>query len=369
MESPYESRIHQDLQNASEPSQHAALQAELAAYFARVGRFSDAEGLISEIRSTFGDGRSGYVSVLLMCAEGLLAYYRDLSPESHDRFSRAQTLSIAARSGALSALTSAWLAHIDFNLHRHDDMARALRTFISTLPEADLQARCRFSLTLGDAFLVSDQRELSRRWYRSGRDFASRLGDHAAIGAFTYNQAALSVFGCRIEALDASLSVDLLTLATNEVKAASNYQYLARLQSLQQLLDNASASILILQHQYDRAAKLLEALLGSSALISPSSSLVTTRCDLALCYAQLGSQQDFDRIVDSIEIEKISDCSPDDSAVAYGALRDSYDCNGQAAKARYFDDLMAASLEEQRNKINMLRDLLAPFESVEISQD
>lgn len=362
MESPYEARIREDLEQTSDPTDRAILLAERATYAARIGYFDDAEIILNDLRRDFGDGRSGRVTVMMMCAEGVLAYFRDLDPRAHERLARAQLLSVAAKSGPLSALTSAWLAHIDFNLHRHDDMARAIRMCLGTACSTDLQAKCRISLTLGDAFLVTEQRPIAQRWYARAHEFAVKLGDHAAVGALTYNQAALGVFNWRLASLESTVDFELLNRAAAEVRSARNYQGIAQLRSLDHLLDDAQASILILQHRFDEAISSFDRVLAASAPVSPSGHAITSLCDTALCYASLGRRNDFDRTLARMNIASLDSCNADDQAVAYGALQVAYRLAGHEAEAIACERQMKRSLEQHRADINSLHAILEPFE-------
>ncbi len=368
MESPYEKSIRERLEAEGDPVKRAILVAEQAGYLARTGQFAQAEATLAEVRRHFGDGRSGHVAVMLMCAEGLLAYFRDLDPQSYDRLARAQLLSIAAKNASLSALTSAWLAHIAFNLHRHDDMARAVRTCMQTLTADDLQAKCRISLTLGDAFLVLDEEAIARRWYAEARELAVRLGDHSALSALIYNQAALAVFNCRLGSLDRAIETQLVRDVASKVRSATNFQGLAQLRSLQHLLDDAQASILILEGRFDEALRQIERVLGASIPISPSGHTVTALCDMAMCYASMGRRDDFNRTISEIDMSELERRTADDRAVAFAALRDAYLRFGQQHEAQHFDQQMNDSLVEHRNRVSSLRTTLDPYQGTPLIQ-
>lgn len=85
MESPYESRMRKGLEQTNDPTERGLLLGEWAMYLARIGRFDDAESILIELRRDFDDGHSGRVTVMMMCAEGVLAYFKCLDPQAHDR--------------------------------------------------------------------------------------------------------------------------------------------------------------------------------------------------------------------------------------------------------------------------------------------
>lgn len=366
MDSPYELRLRRALGEAPDPVARALLQAEYAAYLARIGAFADAEAILLELRREFGAGESGRVTIMLMLGEGLLAYFRDLDPVSQDRLARAHLLSVAARSGPLSALTSAWLAHIAFNLHRHDAMGRAIRSCVDTVSASDVQAKCRLSLTLGDAFLVSGQRATSRGWYSRARDYAIQLGDHAAIGALIYNQAALSVFGSRLASLDSPLDAEIIHGVAAEIKSATNYQGIARLASLHHLLDDAMASVYILQRRFGDALVLLERVIAANSPVSPSGHMVTTLCDAAFCQASLRREEEFNRLIGQIDMTQLARRTADDRAVAYGALHSAFSTFGRQAEALRCEREMRRGILEHSDRIAALSEILTPFHVPEL---
>jgi hypothetical protein len=156
--SPLESRLTARIAEATDESLRGIYLAELACYYARVGDFDRAESHRVELRSVFGDGRDLRVSVLIMTLEALLLYFRELSPAARDRLLRARLLCAAGKEHRLLALTSAWLAHIDFNLDRFDEMSESIALGIESLDADDGAAECRLALVLGDAFMYCEQR-------------------------------------------------------------------------------------------------------------------------------------------------------------------------------------------------------------------
>ena len=103
----------------------AELRAKRAACLARIGDFDEARKEIASIRETFGDGRSGRVTVLVMIAEGLVLHFESLSGLAIDRVMRALMLAQAGRDQELIALTSAWKAYFDFERSDFETAARS----------------------------------------------------------------------------------------------------------------------------------------------------------------------------------------------------------------------------------------------------
>ena len=366
MNSPYESRLEGEIAAIQDDSERASKRAELAGLWARIGEFQRCEEVIAELRSLYGDGRNTRVSVMIMWAEAQLIYFKDLGVQARDRMSRAQLISVASRDASLSALTSAWLAHIDFNLHRHQEMSRALKVSLDTVSKADHLASCRLALTLGDAYFAAGDETRGRRWYSKAHEHAVKLGDHASIGALTYNRAALRVFLTRIARVKVGedLEVDL-NLLNGEIRSAANYQAVAGLSSLQDLLGNARASILILQQDFVAASKAIADLLERSPRISASDRNTNLMCDLVLCLSKSDRKSEAARRLDLLDLAAIQACTPDDQVLAYGSLEKACIELGLERRASEFRLMLADSVNALENEVRDLRTLLSMFDSDE----
>lgn len=360
-QSPYIDRLKQAIADARDPSTRAMLRAELAGSIARLGDFSEAEAEIADLRREFGDGRSGRVSIMIMCAEAQLIYYKDLGEQARDRMMRAQVLSVAGRDAALTALTSAWLAHIAFNLHRHEEMARSAKTCLDTVSRTDHEATARLALTLGDAFYAADQMEVGNRWYAKAHEHANKLGDHATIAALTYNRAAMGTFMARLQAAVAQVDATRAARLSSEVRTAVNYQAIAQLTSLQALLDYALASSHILAGRYTDALAPLEKLVETMPSTSPLERSLVIRCDLALCLGMTGRMDEARACIAAVPVEALAKCTPDDQVVAAAALAAAARACGLSAEAAQAEASLVSAIKEHEEGMASLRKTLAPF--------
>ncbi len=361
MTSPLVARLETELRGATDPVERGALSAELACYEARIGDFERAEVRRVELRKEFGDGHSARVSILIMCLEGLLLYFKDLDPRARDRLFRANLLSTACRQSALIALTSAWLAHIDFNQGRFSSMAIAISKCFEAIDADDGSAMCRVSLVLGDSFSFVGQAPLSRTWYEHARVVASRIGDQAAVGALTYNRAALHVASARVRRLTSSLETSEVNYIDAEVRSAINYQYVARLASLDHLLRASRIGVLILQEKYHDAALAISEVIDLPEVPAGSAELALLRADYAHSLARL---QQFS--LAASEAHKAISISfagfdPDDRAVIFGALSDYSAAAGDSAQAENFRRHQQTALSEHQETIKELTGLLEQY--------
>lgn len=360
-DSPYIGRIKQAIAEGGDSSTQAVRRALLAGGYARLGSFEAAEAEVAGLRAEFGDGRSGRVSIMIMCAEAQLIYYKNLSDQARDRMMRAQVLSVASRDAWLSAFTSAWLAHICFNLHRHDEMARSVKTCLDTISAEDHEAASRLALTLGDAFYAAEQPEIGNRWYVKAHEHAVKLGDHSIIGALTYNRAAMGTFLARIRAVDTTPEPEAVARHMGEVRSAVNYQAIAQLTSLQALLDYSLASVLLLAGKHADAAAILSKMVEAKPNTSPFDRSLVLQCDLALCLAKSSQIDEARACVARIPIERLTACTPDDQLVALSALAQAALSCGLESDHAAARSALSTARHEHRVAVAALRDNLAGF--------
>lgn len=361
MTSPLVARLEAELRVAADPIEIGVLSAQLACYEARIGEFSRAEIRRVELRKEFGDGHSARVSILIMCLEGLLLYFKDLDTGARDRLLRANLLSTACRLNSLIAFTSAWLAHIDFNQGRFSSMATAIAKCFEAIDADDGSATCRVSLVLGDSFSFVGQMPQSRAWYEHARVVAIRIGDQAAVGALTYNREALHVASARVQRLTFSLETSEVNYIDAEVRSAINYQYVARLASLDHLLRAARIGVFVLQEKYRDAALEIAEVINSSAVPAGSAELALLHADNAHCLVRLGQSQ----LAASEALMATSIPSDgfdaDDCAVIFGALSDYSTAAGESAQAENFRRAQNVALDVHKKTIKELIALLDQY--------
>lgn len=330
-------------------------------YWARWGNYREAEAAASELRLGFGDGRNPRVSILLMALEALIAYFKSLSSSAHDRMARAHLLSVATRDPKLVALTSGWLAHIAFNRYRYEEMTRALQSCLRMADSDDDASRFRASLTIADSFTICGEHSAARVWYERARVHATRLGDHASLGALTYNQAAFSAFVARLDSLDGPIPSARVKLISGQVNTAINYQAVAGLQSLQSLLEGAWVSARILSGEFDEAVREIQRLLVNRSQVSFSESSVNLRCDLALCHAMIGDCEESDKAIKQVSVDSVKSLAADDRLLACAVLIAAARQCGQDIEHSEIKQVLDAAAVEHRSTIDGLRNLMSAF--------
>lgn len=361
---PLIQRLEDGIRAAENDESRAELTAQIACYQARVGEFDDAERIRSELRSVYNDGHSPTVSIRIMCAEGLLLFYRALDPGARDRLFRANLLSLALSMPKLVALTSAWLAHIDFNAGRFESMAKSVSACLASLHADDGSAECRISLVLGDAFLYAGNEAVSKSWYERARLSANLLGDHAAVGALTYNRAALHLACARVDGLGVEVDRSRIALICTEIRSAVNYQAVAQLKSLDHLLRSASVSSMMLEERYSDASLAVLKLIASSEVPAKSAELALLYSDNAYCLAKIGDLgMAVEMAAAAIEIDATK-FDFDDQALIFDGLAKYYGVVRDLDRAVRAQSMSDQSLAKHKETIAGLGQLLAPFVSV-----
>jgi hypothetical protein len=361
--SPLVNRLLENIEASSTKERRYALLAELACYKARVGDFEEAENLRIELRREFGDGRNLRISVLIMCAESLLLYFKDLSIDARDRMARANLLSNAAHDKGLIALTSSWLAHIDFNLNRYSTMADEMRSCFQAIESDDGTARCRVSIVLGDAFLFSGNTTASKDWYEHARRVATDIGDQAAIGAITYNRAALRMAAARIARTRGAIDDHVVRMVHTEIQTAVNYQLVAQLKSLDHLLQTAMTGVLILQDKFAEAIASIVPLLSSGEVREKSSQWLILNADLILALAQVGAVDEARQRLELVPEATVIGQSADDRVLIFDSISRAARLCGDIDRATVWSDQVQRAIGEHTSRVEEIRRWISPFES------
>lgn len=364
MAAPYVKKLVAQIESSGDALSRAMSTAELACYWARVGEFDEAERLRVELRRAYGDGRNVRISILIMCIEGLLLYFRELGSGATDRLARARLLSVASGHKDLIALTSAWLAHIHFNNNRYVEMSDAISICLNALDKANLPAVCRISMLLGDAHLYSGNPEFAQLWYERARGGAIELGDQAFVGALTYNRSALRVFVARLRSAVESQSDDDVRLMSGEVQSAINYQAVAQLRSLDHLLGTSRVGVLMLQGNFSLAKPEIEVLLLSADVGPLTSQASILKADLARCFAELEAIELSVGLIDGVLSLDLSKYDAGDRVLIYSSIREAYKACGLSQKAAELNTPLASALSDHQTQISVIEKLLAPFQSV-----
>lgn len=281
-------RLLAELSQTTDPDRRAELLARIAGIRARLRDFDGAKRTIEDLRSIYGDGRSGVVTVSINLAEGLVHHFGSFGPQALDRFNRAQVLSIAMKYSAGVALSSAWKANYHFEFEEYDEMARCLLLAREHTSEDNYDALTRLGMILFNAFTMLGQKHAAQVWFLRTKDAASKNKDRSSIEALLYNKAAFSVTRARAESCLAPADPEDLRSFRMDVLSAKNYQDLSKLASLPEHLVLTTARLNLLEGNYLEARDLLLTIRDSDRFAKHNFSSSFIDLELAFCDAKLG---------------------------------------------------------------------------------
>jgi hypothetical protein len=282
--------LEQRLVFETHPESRGLLSARIAAHLARKGRFSDARKQIAELRQTFGDGRSGPVTVWMMLAEALIHLYERLSPDAMDRICRAQALSIAMRYNTMIALSSAWRAHLEFEEGKYPAMCESLALALTHLESDNCDADTRIAMVICNSFSVCGERMASQHWFLRAHNSAVKSGDQPSIEAMLYNRAAFSVTRLRAENCISPVKQEALKSARMEIESSRNFQSLTGAAAFPVHLALWDARLQVLESRYESAICKLRDTSQKSPFAEHNFSQDFVQLEIAFCELQLGRE-------------------------------------------------------------------------------
>ncbi len=316
-------RLHKQLELEQEPLARAELLARLACCLARYGQFARADEIIAEVRSYFGESRSGRVTCLLMVAEGVQHSFLQRQPEALDRLKRAQMLAQMGRDAELIGLASAWRAHVEFESSWFDASARSIRAALDSATQEDHPTLSRVAVVLHNAYSLVGDEEARSHWYARGRKNALEDGDEATIDALLHSKTSFGVaheLALRALGEPASRPLDLLSA---EVRSAKNLQRLMQVEAHANYVELVQARASILVERSGEALEHLEKVSDAKEFPAQHVNLAALSVAKAFCRARLGSASNglSEFLFGQDSIESISSLDPDDRLIAAWMLQ------------------------------------------------
>ncbi len=339
-------RLDAAIAAAPGPFDADCLRAERACYLARQGHFEPATAELDAMRRSYEARPNPSISAWLSLAEGLMSHFSDVGGAARDKMRRAHALSAAGRLMPLHALSSAWLAHMDYNRHDFGSMARHLSQALQLAAADHHAARSRASLVVAKALHFSGRLDLAQAWYARARSHANAEGDDATISAIMFNMASIRAANLRQAALSAqgdSLEGEHALMGAD---STLNFDQMVGSVSLKSLLPLLRAQILALQGEPAQALTLYEAHLAQANAISRLRGCMLS--DQAWCRMQVG-QIDAAR-ADALEADDslADDTQVDDRAATHSRLSQVFAALGDAPAAQRHEVLAAAAWQDFR---------------------
>jgi hypothetical protein len=309
-------RLRKELAGVADPIDRAELQARVGCCHARNGSFDEARRVVQDLRSGFGDGRSGRVTIWIMLTEGLIHWFSDISPKGLDRIVRAQLLSSAMKYRTGIAVSSAWKAHIDFEMSNFNSMFESLRLSITHSSQEDHDAGARVAIVLANAMSLAGDFEGTRHWFMRGRDHALKDGDQASIDALQYNRAVMALAWVRAENCIQRAQPEDVKKVRLELESSKNLNAINGIGALDNHLRMSNARLLILEAHLDQAIDELNGVRGGHPFADFNFNTALVDLEIAFCEFRLGRIDDALSRYRAIDMVTIGDLQLDDQLVA-----------------------------------------------------
>ena len=354
-------RIEEQLLNESDPQRRAELEARRASYLARVGRFQEAGETIANIRKTFGDGRSGRVTALVMLAEALLMYYEKLAPGAADRVARAQLLGHAMKDREIVALASAWRGFLEFEDSKFESAFRSVQQACENATAEDHSAWTRSAIVVSLGFALCGQVADGQYWFLEGRNHAVKEGDQASIDALLYNKASFGVAWLCAQRCKGHVDQAALKLARMELASARNLQGLAGVRAHSSYIDLSEARLNLIEGQYETALATLDAITRAGPFPTGHFNSSLLALEVAFCHASLGRMDIAMNAFSQSDPESLSALDVDDRLVAAWMASELSRLDSRFGDVSERASALAASIEEHDAAVSSLISQLAPF--------
>ncbi len=298
--------------NTRDPVVWAKAVCRAASHYAGHWKTGEALTAIGVVRGQFGKNLHFEIASWLMLAEGVLHYFKAEIPEAYDRIRRAYGLAIALQNNSAFPSCAAWMAHLEFNSCRYEEMAKHLEEALTTAKRSDHQAIARASLVLATAYHISDQFELSRPWYESARLNAAAEGDDATVSATLHNMASIRASNIRLDdTFGGDIERETRRVAL-EATSSYVYDYAIGHKGLDFLTQMLSGLVSTLDKRYSEALGKIESIKIENV---PERLRPLVLVDLAWCQVNLGQRETGWRV--AIEIPTLLHSVKEDDDLAY----------------------------------------------------
>jgi tetratricopeptide (TPR) repeat protein len=313
-------RLDTAIAKTRNPIDAACLRAERAGFLARHGHFDEARAELDALHAQFDRHPNPAVSAWLCIAEGWHLHFSSLSSAARDKMKRAQALSAAAGLTQLHALSSAWLAHMDYSVNDIESLVRNVSLALRLASPDNHPARARACMVVAVAYDFAERLDRAQPWYARAREHAVADGDETTQSALNYNISAHRVHHAMQAAVFGGDVQDQARYALAGAECAGNFDEWVGTTSLHALLPMQRACIASVQGQHAEALALYEKHLADAQKQGLDRLTSNYLADMAWCRWHLGDRagasSDARAAADAID----ASMHIDDQATAHGRL-------------------------------------------------
>jgi hypothetical protein len=318
--SMYLKRLDEQIAASTDEIYRAERFAEGAMYSARAGDFAFAKKVVEELRAKFGSAVPR-LAIWVMLLEGVTLFFESLREEAFDRIRRAHILSQRAGDQDLVGLCASWLAHIEFNRSRFEEMGSLLLPVCSSVAVARRDTRARAYSTLAGAAMYAGLMKVGREYFELARNEGVALGDETVLSGIIYNRGWLTLAYLRASYAIGHCDEGADRFLEMEIASSRNFEMAAGHTALPQMLDVARGRLLLYRERYAEAAAVLgEQLRGAKPIgIVPGEALL--KLEYALCLAMSGGMESARTLFDSAAEIPSRSLTCDERVIFYSLYR------------------------------------------------
>jgi hypothetical protein len=290
-----------------------------------------------------------------MLSEGILAFFEDLDPSAHDRFRRAYALSVSIGDFDLQALTSAWMAHIEFNERRYTAMVSSANYCLAIYPLGSTTAHSRLFMVLANANLYAGNVSKANTHFERARSIAVTDGDRATVGAIVYNRAALMLNNFRLQAfVDVGESIDL-SFVSIAVESSTAFQGITENRSLSELPIMNQARLAMIRGDFSFALAAIDGVRNSEHRHRGGTKDPLLDIEYAACLAKTGETDRAADVIKGIDISKYAELDNDDQIVFFSQLIGVCQQVGRNSPIEDPHALMKSAIDKFTDELSTLR--------------
>jgi hypothetical protein len=294
-----------------------------------------------------------------MLSEGIVEFFENLDPHSRDRFRRAYALSVSIGDIDLQAMTSAWLAHIEFHLRNYTGMVASANKCLAIFPNGPSSAHSRLFMVLANANLYGGNISRANVYFERSRAIAVAHGDRSTVGAIVYNKAVLMLNSLRLQGLvDLGDSMDegLVSMA---VESASAFQAITENKSLEELPLMSEARLAMVKGDFASALKTIDKVRGSTFRHRGGAKDPLLDIEYVLCLMRTGDSERARGILEGMDLSRYVELDNDDRVIFLSQLikiRSEIGCDLQLED---LDALLQVSILEFSDELASLREAIS----------
>jgi tetratricopeptide (TPR) repeat protein len=272
-----------------DPLQNDCLRAERTTLLARQGHLEEARAELARIRARHAAKPNAVLTAWVCLGEGMVDFFKNLTPTARDRFLRAHALASTSGSRSVRCISAGWLAHFSYLDQDFQPMTRYIDIVLAEGSSNDSLAMERVCLVVGQAYHWSDRFDLAQPWYERARWHANSIGDQTLLSALLHNMAWLHVAHERRRSLVAQIDEQRASRILFGAEATQSFDALVGTASLKSLVPILHAHVLSLLGRYEDALELFAKHLGQALIEGLSRIECSVLAEVAWCQVSAGS--------------------------------------------------------------------------------